>query len=73
MEETLRVTYLNCQFCTAKNHCSSCGAELAQALLQKPGISAAQVNLPDHSVRLRHSLDPDDLEDTLDAMGLLVG
>ncbi len=68
-----RVTYLNCQFCTAKNHCAACGAELSEALAQKPGVAAAQVNLPDHSVRLRHSMDPDDLEDMLDTMGLLVG
>ncbi len=69
----IRVTYLNCQFCTAKNHCAACGAELGEALAQKPGVAAAQINLPDHSVRLRHSLAPDALENMLDAMGLLVG
>lgn len=73
MEETLRITYVKCQFCTAKNHCAACSAELGEALAQKQGIRAAQVNVPDHTVRLVHSLDPDGLEDTLDAMGLLVG
>ena len=73
MEETLRVTYLNCQFCTAKNHCAACGAQLSEALLQKPGVTAAQVNVPDRTVRLEHALDEDSLEDMLDAMGLLVG
>ena len=32
MTEALRVTYINCDFCTAKNHCTACGGELAQAL-----------------------------------------
>ncbi len=73
MEETLRITYMKCQFCTAKNHCAACSAELGAALAQKPGIRAALVNVPDCTVRLRHSLAPDALEDTLDAMGLLVG
>ena len=73
MEETLAISYMNCGFCTAKNHCASCGAELSQALAQKPGITSAQVNVPDRSLRVIHSLDPDDLEDLLDGMGILVG
>ena len=73
MKETLKISYLNCGFCTAKNHCASCGAELAQSLEQKPGIETARVNIPDHSLQITHNMDGDDLEDLLDAMGLLVG
>ena len=73
MTETLRVTYINCDFCTAKNHCTACGGELAQALLQKPVIHAAGINLPDHALQISHSLASDALEDLLDGMGLLVG
>ena len=73
MTETLRVTYINCDFCTAKNHCTACGGELAQALLPKPGIHAAGINLPDHALQISHSLASDALEDLLDGMGLLVG
>lgn len=73
MTEALRVTYINCDFCTAKNHCTACGGELAQALLQKPGIHAAGINLPDHALHISHSLTSDALEDLLDGMGLLVG
>ncbi len=73
MTETLRVTYINCDFCTAKNHCTACGGELAQALLQKPGIHAAGINLPGHALQISHSLASDALEDLLDGMGLLVG
>ena len=73
MTETLTVTYMNCGFCTAKNHCDACGRELDEALLRKPGIQSARVNVPERTLRLTHCLDPDDLEDLLDATGLLVG
>lgn len=73
MEETLKISYMNCGFCTAKNHCKSCGAELARSLLQKTGIEAAEMRIPDHTLRLTHSLDADALEDLLDGMGVLVG
>ena len=73
MEETLKITYMNCDFCTAKNHCAACGGELAESLVQRAGIETAELNIPDHALRIRHSLDPDGLEDLLDGMGLLVG
>ena len=73
MRETLTVTYTNCGFCTAKNHCASCGRELSEALAGKPGITSAKINLPEHTAEIDHSLDRDDLEDLLDGMGLLLG
>lgn len=73
MEQTLTIAYVNCGFCTAKNHCAACGRELSEALLCKPGIQAAQVNVPERTLRLTHNLDSDALEDLLDAMGLLAG
>lgn len=73
MTETLTISYLNCGFCTAKNHCRTCGAELARSLEAKPGITAALVSIPDHTLQITHSMDPDGLEDLLDGMGLLVG
>ena len=73
MEETLKISYMNCDFCTAKNHCAACGGELAESLARKPGIESAEVNIPDHTRRVRHSLDADALEDLLDGMGVLIG
>ena len=67
--ETLTITYIKCDFCTAKNHCISCGEELSQALAEKPGIRSALVNLPDHTLTVTHALDEDALEDLLDGMG----
>lgn len=71
MEETLSVSYVKCPFCTAKNHCAACGAELSQALAAKPGVESAQVRLPEGTVHLVHRLDRDTLDDVLDGMGLL--
>ena len=73
MTETLTITYLNCGFCTAKNHCAACGGELSAALEQKPGIARAQVNVPDHTLLVEHDMDSGDLEDLLDGRGLLIG
>ncbi|MBD5160613.1 MAG: cation transporter [Oscillibacter sp.] len=73
MKEALKISYMNCGFCTAKNHCAACGAELTRSLLQKPGIEAAEMCIPDRTLRVTHSLDADELEDLLDGMGVLVG
>lgn len=73
MEETLKISYMNCGFCTAKNHCAACGEDLARSLAEKPGIVSAKINIPDHTAEISHSLDGGDLEDLLDGMGLLVG
>ena len=73
MTDVLKITYINCDFCTAKNHCAACGAELSAALEQKPGVSRAHVNIPERSLAVEHALEAGALEDLLDAMGLLVG
>jgi len=73
MRETLPVIYMKCAFCTAKNHCESCGQELDQALMGKAGIMTAVVNVPEKTVRLTHELDEDALEETLEDVGLFLG
>ena len=72
MEETLYISCLSCDFCAARNHCAACGASLAEALRAKPGVQAAEVNLPDRTLRVRHTLTAEELEDLLDGMGVLV-
>ena len=73
MTETLPVLYINCSSCAARNHCAACGQELGASLTAKPGITAASVDIPNKTVTVTHTLDPDALEDLLDAMGLLLG
>lgn len=72
MTETLSIIYISCSSCAARNHCAACGQELGASLLGKPGITAAEVDIPNKRVTVTHTLDPDTLEDALDAMGLLL-
>ena len=70
MTETIPVIYIKCSSCAARNHCETCGRELSEALSAKPGITSAGVDIPNRRVTVTHTLD---LEDALDAMGLLLG
>ena len=71
--DTISIIYMKCQFCSAKINCERCSDELAERLAGKPGIRSVQVNVPDKKVYLEHDLDPDDVEDLLDELGLLMG
>ena len=71
MTETLAITYTKCGFCTARNHCAACGAELSAALAEKPGVRSAAADIPNKTLRMEHGLDRDTLEDMLDGMGLM--
>lgn len=72
MKETLTITHTKCGFCTARNHCAACGAELSAALAEKPGVLSAQADVPNKSLRIEYQMDRDSLEDLLDGMGLIV-
>lgn len=73
MTETLPILYISCSSCAARNHCAACGQELGEAISAKPGVTAAEVDIPNKTVTVTHTLAPDALEDLLDAMGLLLG
>lgn len=70
-EYILPVTYVKCAFCTAKNHCAACSAELTRDLKAKAGVADAAVDLPAHTVRVRSGLGQTDIEDLLEGMGLM--
>ena len=70
-EYTVPVTYVKCAFCTAKNHCAACSAELTGDLRARTGAADAAVNLLEHTVRLRSGLAQADIEDLLEGMGLM--
>lgn len=46
--------------------------ELSAALTEKPGILAAELDIPKKTLRLEHNMDRDALEDLLDGMGLII-
>ena len=72
MTEYFAVTYRSCGFCVGKNHCADCGRALAQALLEKPGVTAARVSTQEGAAWIDHTLGRDTLEDILEGLGLLV-
>ena len=73
MKETLPITYTKCGFCTAKNHCAACGAEIAQALSEREGIVIADVDMKAKTLQISYTADRDALEDILDGMGVMAG
>ena len=70
-EYTFPVTYVKCAFCTAKNHCAACSAELTGDLRARSGVADAAVDLLAHTVRVRSGLAQTDIEDLLEGMGLM--
>ena len=68
-----RFTYQPCEFCVGKNHCAACQAEIAAHLRGLPGVRKAQVNRPEASLAVTcDDIDPLDLEDALEAIGVFV-
>ena len=73
MTATYRFTYLPCQFCVGKNHCNACGEEIASQLRAMPGVEAAEVNRPDGVLTVTYAgIDPEDMEDAMDAIGVFM-
>ena len=72
MKIRLPVTYMSCQSCASKIHCDQCDAELAESLVQRPGIQNPQVNIKAKELVLDTTLDADDLEDILEGVGLFL-
>ena len=70
-EYVVPVTYVKCAFCTAKNHCASCGAEMTEALEARSGVENAAVNLLEHTARVKTALSREIIEDILEGMGLM--
>ncbi len=71
METSLKIAFVKCSFCSAKNHCRSCGEELSEALAARPGIQAAEVDTKAHTARILHDMDLDELLDLLEGMGVM--
>lgn len=67
-------TYLSCQSCVAKIHCEKCQDEIADILRARPGVTAAEVNIPARTMTVTcdDAADPDDIEDAMDAIGVFL-
>ena len=66
-------SYLPCQFCVGKNHCAQCGEEIRQALLNMEGVEGAEMDVPARRLQLTlNGVDPDDIIDQADALGVFL-
>ncbi len=66
-------SYLPCQFCVGKNHCAQCGEEIRQALLGMEGVVGAEMDVPARRLQLTlNGVDPDDIIDQADALGVFL-
>jgi len=66
-------TYLTCQACNAKIHCDDCAVSLRERFLKEPGISAVEIDMPNHRIVLSFSsIDEDDLEEVLEDAGVFI-
>ena len=73
MTQTYTFSYLPCQFCVGKNHCNTCGEEIARQLRAMPGVLEAEVNRPENRLTVRYeNIDPEDLEDAMDRIGVFL-
>ena len=66
-------TYIPCQTCTAKIHCEQCADTVTQSLLQISGVTNAEVDMVKKQASVESSLDPDDLDEYLEDLGLFPG
>lgn len=66
-------SYLPCQTCTARIHCRQCGEELAECLLLRPDVKAADVDMENKRISLTApDADEDELLDALEVLGVFV-
>jgi len=73
MTHVYTFSYLPCQFCVGKNHCAQCGEEIARQLRAVPGVLAAEVNRPENRMTVTfEGVDPGDLEDAMDMIGVFL-
>lgn len=66
-------SYLPCQFCVGKSHCSQCGEEIRRALLGMDGVAAVEMDVPSRRLHMTlQGADTDSIIDRADALGVLL-
>ena len=73
MEKTFDYSYLPCQFCVGKNHCTECGENIRQSLMALEDVVSVEVDAPSRRLRVVSSDgDFDDILDRAEAMGVFL-
>ena len=67
-------TYLPCQACHAKVRCDQCEQTILDRLMRIDGVKAGEVCIPKRLISiLSENADPDEIDDEMDAIGVLLG
>jgi hypothetical protein len=67
-------TYLPCQTCHAKVRCNQCEQTILDRLMRIDGVKAGEVCIPKRLISiLSENADPDEIDDEMDAIGVLLG
>jgi hypothetical protein len=67
-------TYLPCQTCHAKVRCNQCEQTILDRLMRIDGVKAGEVCIPKRLISiLSENADPDEIDEEMDAIGVLLG
>ena len=68
-----RFSCLPCGACAGKNHCETCQGQIEALLRRHPGVLDARANRRENALTITHEgIDPEALEEALDAAGVFV-
>lgn len=66
-------TYLSCQACSQRVHCEQCQEQIAEMLLQIKGVQRVEINIVQKAMCIAfENIDADDIEETLENVGVFV-
>ena len=67
-------TYLPCETCHAKVRCDQCEQKILDRLMRIDGVKAGEVCIPKRLISiLSENADPDEIDEEMDAIGVLLG
>jgi hypothetical protein len=67
-------TYLPCETCHAKVRCDHCEQKILDRLMRIDGVKAGEVCIPKRLISiLSENADPDEIDEEMDAIGVLLG
>ena len=70
MKNTYAITYLPCQTCHARIHCTDCEQRLLPSILAIPGVDSALIQIARKELQVEGNVEEDTLLDTLEELGI---
>ena len=67
---TYAITYLPCQTCHARIHCTDCEQRLLPSILAIPGVDSVLIQIARKELQVEGNVEEDTLLDTLEELGI---